>query len=59
MKTIAPRSTMTHDCELVVYCQSGQRSYYACCLLRQSGFRARNLTGGYRTFGHATSAKTE
>jgi NADPH-dependent 2,4-dienoyl-CoA reductase/sulfur reductase-like enzyme/peroxiredoxin family protein/rhodanese-related sulfurtransferase/TusA-related sulfurtransferase len=33
---------------LVVYCQAGQRGYYAERLLRQKGFRVRNLAGGYR-----------
>jgi rhodanese-related sulfurtransferase len=36
--------------EIVVYCRSGQRSYYACRMLTQKGFRARNLTGSYRTW---------
>jgi rhodanese-related sulfurtransferase len=44
---------LPRDRELVVYCQSGQRSYYACRLLTQHGFRARNLTGAYRTWKSA------
>jgi NADPH-dependent 2,4-dienoyl-CoA reductase/sulfur reductase-like enzyme/rhodanese-related sulfurtransferase len=36
--------------EIVIHCHTGQRSYYACRLLTQSGFRARNLTGSYRTW---------
>lgn len=47
---------LPRDRELVVYCQSGQRSYYACRLLTQHGFRARNLTGSYRTWNTARSA---
>jgi NADPH-dependent 2,4-dienoyl-CoA reductase/sulfur reductase-like enzyme/rhodanese-related sulfurtransferase len=43
------------DRELVVYCQSGQRSYYACRILEQHGFRTRNLTGGYRTWKAANA----
>ncbi len=43
------------DREIVVHCQSGQRSYYACRILTQHGFRARNLTGSYRTWKTATS----
>jgi len=43
------------DRELIVYCQSGQRSYFACRILAQHGFRARNLTGSYRTWSIATS----
>jgi rhodanese-related sulfurtransferase len=43
------------DRELIVYCRSGHRSYLACRLLAQRGFRARNLTGAYRTWHIATS----
>ncbi len=38
------------DRELLVHCQSGQRSYTACRMLTQHGFRCRNLTGSYRTW---------
>jgi NADPH-dependent 2,4-dienoyl-CoA reductase/sulfur reductase-like enzyme/rhodanese-related sulfurtransferase len=38
------------DHEIIAYCQTGQRSYYACRLLTQNGFRVRNLTGSYRTW---------
>ena len=47
--------------EIVVSCQSGQRSYFACRLLAQRGFQVRNLTGSYRTWkmapvdGHGTT----
>lgn len=41
---------LPRDRELIVYCASGQRSYYACRLLTQHGFRVRNLTGSYRTW---------
>jgi rhodanese-related sulfurtransferase len=43
------------DRAIVVACQSGQRSYFACRLLRQNGFQARNLTGSYRTWNTAVS----
>ena len=36
--------------EIIVYCETGHRSYYACRLLAQRGFRTRNLTGSYRTW---------
>jgi rhodanese-related sulfurtransferase len=36
--------------EILVYCASGQRSYYACRLLAQHGYRTRNLSGGYKTY---------
>lgn len=41
---------LPRDKKLVVNCASGQRSYYAVCALRQMGFDAYNLTGGYRTY---------
>ena len=43
------------DREIVVHCQTGQRSYYACRVLTQHGFRARNFTGSYRTWKVATA----
>lgn len=36
--------------EIIVHCQSGQRSYFACRFLTQRGFRTRNLSGSYRTW---------
>ncbi len=41
---------LPRDREIVVHCQTGQRSYYACRILSQRGFRVRNLTGSYRTW---------
>lgn len=41
---------LPHDREIIVYCQSGQRSYVAARLLRQNGFSVRSLSGGYRTW---------
>lgn len=39
------------DRTLVVYCQSGLRSYNACRILLQNGFeKVFNLAGGYKTF---------
>ena len=32
---------------LLVYCLTGIRSYLACRILRQKGFRTRNMSGGY------------
>ena len=37
--------------EIWVNCGIGQRAYYACRLLTQHGFRARNLSGGFQTYG--------
>ena len=36
--------------EIWVYCRAGHRSYYACRMLSQHGFRVRNLSGGYQTY---------
>jgi NADPH-dependent 2,4-dienoyl-CoA reductase/sulfur reductase-like enzyme/rhodanese-related sulfurtransferase len=41
---------LPRDREIVVHCQSGQRSYFACRLLAQRGFKVRNLTGSWRTY---------
>jgi NADPH-dependent 2,4-dienoyl-CoA reductase/sulfur reductase-like enzyme/rhodanese-related sulfurtransferase len=38
------------DKEILVYCQVGQRAYYATRILRLNGFNASNLTGGYKTW---------
>jgi len=46
---------LPRDREIVVSCQGGQRSYYACRILTQRGFRCRNLTGSYRTWRIAQS----
>lgn len=39
---------LPQDRELLVFCQVGIRGYAACRLLTQRGFKARNLSGGYR-----------
>jgi len=41
---------LPRDREIWVHCGSGQRSYYACRILTQRGFRARNLSGGIQTY---------
>lgn len=38
------------DREVAVYCQVGQRGYLATRILRQNGFSASNIGGGYKTF---------
>jgi len=45
---------LPRDREIVVHCQSGQRSYNACRLLSQRGFSVRNLSGSWRTWSTAT-----
>ncbi len=46
----ARMNELPRDQEIIVHCQSGQRSYFACRILSQHGFRVRNLTGSYRTW---------
>jgi rhodanese-related sulfurtransferase len=41
---------LPHDQEIAVYCQVGQRGYLATRILRQAGFDAVNVGGGYRTY---------
>jgi NADPH-dependent 2,4-dienoyl-CoA reductase/sulfur reductase-like enzyme/rhodanese-related sulfurtransferase len=48
---------LPRDHEIVVHCLSGQRSYFACRILAQHGFRVRNLTGSYRTWKTAMNGK--
>ena len=41
---------LPRDRPLAVYCEVGQRAYYAVRLLRQHGHDAANLSGGYTTY---------
>jgi rhodanese-related sulfurtransferase len=45
---------LPRDREIIVSCQTGQRSYFAYRLLTQNGFHVRNLTGAWRTWSAAT-----
>jgi NADPH-dependent 2,4-dienoyl-CoA reductase/sulfur reductase-like enzyme/rhodanese-related sulfurtransferase len=42
------------DRPVLVYCQVGLRGYVGCRILQQNGFKAVNLSGGYKTFEIAT-----
>lgn len=42
-------SELNPEQEIWVYCQVGQRAYYATRILRLSGFKAYNLSGGFKT----------
>lgn len=42
-------SELPKDRDIWIYCQVGQRAYYATRALRQFGYKAYNLTGGYKT----------
>ncbi len=37
---------LPRDREILVFCRTGNRSYYATRLLLQHGFNARNIAGG-------------
>jgi NADPH-dependent 2,4-dienoyl-CoA reductase/sulfur reductase-like enzyme/rhodanese-related sulfurtransferase len=41
---------LARDREIWSYCQVGQRGYLATRIMLQSGFRAANISGGYKTF---------
>jgi NADPH-dependent 2,4-dienoyl-CoA reductase/sulfur reductase-like enzyme/rhodanese-related sulfurtransferase len=41
---------LVRDRNLALYCQVGQRGYYATRFLLQHGYRAANLSGGYTTY---------
>lgn len=46
------------DKRVVVYCQVGQRAYYAYRILAQNGFDVVNLSGGYKTYSHAVGQQS-
>lgn len=41
---------LPRDREIAAYCQVGQRGYVATRILKQAGFSASNLGGGYKTY---------
>jgi NADPH-dependent 2,4-dienoyl-CoA reductase/sulfur reductase-like enzyme/rhodanese-related sulfurtransferase len=43
------------DREILVFCRSGQRAYYATRILSQHGFKARNISGGMLSRSHTTT----
>jgi NADPH-dependent 2,4-dienoyl-CoA reductase/sulfur reductase-like enzyme/rhodanese-related sulfurtransferase len=49
---------LRRDREIAAYCQVGQRGYLATRILLQSGFRAANVGGGYRTYQLLQQANT-
>ncbi len=42
--------TLPSDREIWAYCYVGLRSYVACRMLSQNGFKVQNLSGGYRMY---------
>ena len=43
---------LPRDREILVFCRSGQRAYYATRILLQNGFKARNIAGGMLARSH-------
>jgi rhodanese-related sulfurtransferase len=41
---------LPRDREIAAFCQVGQRGYLATRILRQNGFLASNIGGGYKTY---------
>ena len=50
---------LPRDKEIIAHCASGQRSYNACRILTQNGFRCRNLSGSYKTWKMALDGAAE
>jgi len=46
--------TLPRDKKIIAFCGVGLRSYLAERILKQSGFHAASLSGGYKTWEHAT-----
>ena len=44
--------------EVIVYCQAGQRGYYAARILMQHGFKVKNLSGGYKAYKIVTEKQS-
>ncbi len=43
---------------VVVYCQVGQRAYFASRILKQHGYNVVNLNGGFKTYSHAVGRQS-
>ena len=43
---------LPRDREIHVICRSGQRAYYATCILLQHGFNAKTISGGMLSLAH-------
>ena len=43
-------SELPHDSEIVPYCMVGRRSHYATRILRLNQFKARNVSGGFKSY---------
>ena len=50
---------LPNDKDIVTYCAVGQRAYYAQRILKQQGYRVRNLAGGFTHYSTATGDYTQ
>lgn len=50
---------LPNDKDIAVYCAVGQRAYYAQRILKQQGYRVRNLAGGYSHYSIVTGDYTQ
>jgi NADPH-dependent 2,4-dienoyl-CoA reductase/sulfur reductase-like enzyme/rhodanese-related sulfurtransferase len=50
-------SELPNNREILVFCRSGQRAYYATRILLQNGFKARNIAGGMLSRSHTVSSQ--
>jgi len=46
------------DRRILIYCQVGQRGYFASRILSQHGFDVYNLSGGFKTYSHAVGRQS-
>lgn len=53
----ARMSEIPKDRTVIAYCHSGQRSYSACRILSQHGYRCKNLSGSYATWSAAQDSR--
>ncbi len=51
------RNPSLRDKPVVVYCEKGQRSYYAYRILRQRGFKVLSLSGGRQNYSAVVDTK--
>ncbi len=48
-------SELPRDKDILVYCRTGLRSYIAARILKQSGYKAKNISGGYIMYQYINS----
>jgi len=51
-------SEIPKDKTIIIYCQAGQRGYYAARILMQHGYKVKNLSGGYKAYKIVTEKQS-